>query len=300
VAIYRLLYGSDFIAESLASVYPHVEKILCFVTREVFGGRKVVKYFGHDVYFPHDIDGLRDAILAWKRANDHDDKVEIVDNPFGAELKGQVTRMVNEVVLPRHECSHLLFVEADEVWHEQSITHLLRLAATSDADEFMGRCHLFWRSPRFVSTRTNPYCVMRALKGKRGIGVTGHALAELDPGLLRVADPGVVIHNFGYAASERTVFWKHLTGLSFSRDARLDSVPREDWFETSWRTWNWETNRRTDLCPSVGYPDAFAPAEEYAFGGLPRVMQERVRRAPLAEWARAERGPVKAVQGAAA
>ena len=31
VAIFRTLYGSDFLGESMASVYPHVEKIVCFI-----------------------------------------------------------------------------------------------------------------------------------------------------------------------------------------------------------------------------------------------------------------------------
>ncbi len=293
VAIYRVLYGSDFIGESIASIYDHVDHILCFVTHEVFGGRRVVKYFGHDVYFPHDIDGLTSTIQRWKDEHDHADKVRIIPNPHGADLKGQVGRMVNELVLPCFDCTHLLFVESDEVWRQDRISHLMDLASRTDADEIMGNCHLFWRSPRFVSTRTNPYCVLRSLNGRKQIGTTGHALAEIDPKLSRLSDPGVVVHNFGFAASERTVFWKHLTGLSFSRDARLDSVPREDWFETSWRAWNWATNRRTDLCPSTGHEGAFPPVREYPFEDLPQSIQRRFRNDPLPEWRTAE-GPANA------
>jgi hypothetical protein len=299
VAIYRLLYGSDFIGESLASIYDSVDHILCFVTHEVFGGRKVVNYFGHDLYLPHDIDGLTDAIRRWKSRHDYANKVQIVSNRFGADLKGQVGKMVNTLVLPHFNCTHLLFVEADEVWHADSLANLMSLAARTDADEVLTGCHLFWRSPRFVSTRTNPYCVLRALKGKTSIGVTGHALAEVDPNLKRVSDPGVFVHNFGYAASARTVFWKHITGLSFSRDARLDSVPREDWFEKSWRAWNWAANRRTDHCPSAGYEGAFPAAVEYPFENLPAPIQRRIRENPLPEWADAE-GTVQARAGAAA
>lgn len=288
VAIYRLLYGSDFIGESLASIYDHTDRILCFVSREVFGGRRVVSYFGHDLYIPHDIDGLSDAIHDWKRANDPAGKVEVITNPYGALLKGQVSRMVNEMVLPRYDCTHLLFVEADEVWHADALARLLRLAATTDDDEYMAGCHLFWRSYKYASTRTNPYCVLRALKGRTRIGTTGHALAEVDTSLSRRAEPGLFVHNFGYAASARTAFWKHITGLSFSRDARLDSVPREEWFEQVWRPWNWHTNRRTDLCPSVGHPTAFAPAAEYPFDELPEPMKQRIRDTPLEDWRAAD------------
>jgi len=284
-AIYRLLYGSDFIAQSIESVYDHVDHVLCFVTREAFGGRRVIRYFGRDVYLPHDIDGVADTIRAWADEYDYDSKVEIIDNPFGARLLGQVSSMLNEIVLPRFDLTHVLFVECDEVWHPDHLDGLLELARVSDADEFMAHtCHLFWKSPRFVSTRTNPYAVLRALKGRGRIGETAHALSERDQSLKRARDPRVVVHNFGYAGSERTMFWKHLTGLSFSRDMRLDSPPREEWFEDVWRPWHWDRNRREDLCPSIGHERAFAPAEEYPFDDLPPIMQRTVEQSPLPEW----------------
>ncbi len=138
VAIYRLLYGSDFIGESLASIYDHCEAILCFVGHDAFGGRRVIRYFGHDVYLPHDIDGLTAAITEWKKVNDPADKVKILTNPHATLLKGQVQRMVNDEVIPRYPgCTHVLFVEADEVWHEEAIARLLETARNSDADEFI-------------------------------------------------------------------------------------------------------------------------------------------------------------------
>lgn len=292
VAIYRLLYGSDFIGESLASIYDHVDKILCFVGHDAFGGRRVIRYFGHDVYLPHDIDGLTDAIKAWKSANDPQNKVEILPNPYATLLKGQLQRMVNDEVMPRHTgATHIFMVEADEVWHEDTINRLFEMArADTQTDEFMAEPHLFWRSPKYCSTRTNPYCVLRALKGKKEIGLTGHALmCEGKQGLTR-RSTGLRVHNFGFAASARTIFWKHMTALSFSRDLNLDCPPRESWFEEVWRPWNWHTNRRTDLCPSIGYEHAFPAAEQYPHAKLPAIMQQRIDTRPLADWADAD-GP---------
>lgn len=289
VAIYRLLYGSDFIGESLASIYDHCDHILCFVGHEMFGGGRIINYFGHDVYLPHDIDGLTDAIRAWKTAHDTRNKIRILDNPYATDLKNQVGRMINTEVIPNYDCSHVFFVEADEVWHERTIGELFDLASRTDEDEYMAAaCHLFWRSPRYCSTRTNPYAVLRALKGRRAIGPTGHALMSEGNDVRRRTDDRMKIHNFGFAAAERTIFWKHMTALSFSRDQKLDSPPREEWFETVWRPWNWVTNRRPDLCPSIGYENAFAPAEEYPFEQLPAVMKQRIKNRPLADWARAE------------
>lgn len=289
VAVYRLLYGSDFISESLASVYDACDSVLCFVGRRPFGGRPKVRYFGHEVYFPHDVDGVRDTIKAWAARHDKAGKVRVIDNPLDAVLKNQLGRLVDEFVLPEHDCTHVLQVEGDEVWHADALDELLNAAELSDADEIMSTNDLFWRSPCFVSRRHNPYAVMRAVKDADTIGPTGNALMSTRTDLKRLAPPGVRVHNFGYACSERTMFWKHLAGLSFSRDLRWDSVPREEWFEQVWKPWNWHSNRRTDLCPSVGYPDAFAPAEIYPHDDLPRVIRERIASAPLAEWQDAER-----------
>ncbi len=284
-AVYRLLYGSDFITQSIESVYDRVDHVLCFVTNEAFGGQRVIRYFGRDVYLPHDIDGVRETIEAWAREHDHAGKVEIIDNPFGSTLLGQVSSMLNEIVLPSYDLTHVLFLECDEVWHPDNLAGLFDLASESEADEFLVHtCHLFWKSPSFVSTRTNPYTVLRALKGRASIGETAHALAERDDSLARERDERVAVHNFGYAGSERTMFWKHLTGLSFSRDMKLDSPPREEWFEDVWRAWHAERNPRTDLCPSVGHEHAFAPAEAYPFEDLPPIMQRRALESPLTEW----------------
>lgn len=288
VAMYRLLYGSDFLAESLASIYPHVDAILCCVTHEMFGGRRVVKYFGRDVYLPHDIDGVTRTVLSWAQTNDPDGKVHVVENPHGAELIGQLSKIVNTMVIPRFDPTHVMLVEPDEVWHPEAITALFDMARTSDADEFMAAPpHLFWRSFRFVTTRLNPYAVLRALKGATQIEPTGHALASAKGRLRREGDPRVRVHNFGFAGSERTAFWKHLTSLSFSRDAGLDCPPREEWFEDVWRAWNWDSNRRTDLCPSAGHEHVFPAAALYPFAELPPLMKQRIAANPLPEWATA-------------
>jgi hypothetical protein len=300
VAVYRLLYGSDFIVESLDSVAGACDAVLCFVGRRPFGGMPSVRYFGRDVYFPHDVDGVGDAIRAWARLHDPSGKVRVIDNPYDAVLKGQLGRLVDEFVLPHYDCTHVLQVEGDEVWRADAMEALLNAAEVSSADEIMSTNDLFWRSPRFVSRRNNPYAVLRAVKGARSIGPTGHALMSTRDDLERFGPPGVRVHNFGYACSERTMFWKHLAGLSFSRDLRWDSVPREDWFESVWRPWNWHTNRRTDLCPSVGHPTAFAAAEEHPLEDLPGPIKDRVLRDPLPEWADAEAADERAVEPAGA
>ncbi|MEO1009097.1 MAG: hypothetical protein AAFX79_11040 [Planctomycetota bacterium] len=288
VGVYRLLYGSDFIAESLASVYDACDAILCFVGRRPFGGRNSVRYFGREVFFPHDIDGVGDAIRAWASEHDAASKIRIIENPHDALLKNQLGTLVDRYVLPGYDCTHVLQVECDEVWHADAMAALLH-AMEGDADEILSINDLFWRSPRYVSRRQNPYAVARRITDRTTIGETGNALMSVRDDLRRVQPERVRVHNFGYASSARTMFWKHLAGLSFSRDLGLDSTPREEWFEDVWRPWNWHANRRTDLCPSIGYPDAFAPAEPYPLDDLPASIRWRLQHDPLAEWLEAER-----------
>ena len=305
IAIYRLLYGSDFIGESLASIYDHVDAIYCCVGHDAFGGRRITSYFGHDVYLPHDIDGLTDAIAAWKRTNDPHNKVHILDNPYATLLKGQLQRIVNDLLLPREpDATHIFMVECDEVWHEDAIRELFQLvAADTVTDEFMAEPHLFWRSYKYVSTRTNPYAVIRALKGKKEIGLTGHALmSESANGKLDIKrrNTNIRVHNFGFASAARTIFWKHITALSIGRDLNLDSAPREEWFEQVWRPWNWHTNRREDLCPSKGYETVLPPAQEYPTDLLPAPMKRRIASNPLPDWEDASTAVTRAatLQGA--
>lgn len=285
LGLYRVLYGSDFVGESLASIYDHCDTIVCFVSREVFGGGRKVRYFGHDVYIPHDIDGMAETLLAWKRQHDHANKVRVIANPYPAEHVNVVGRLINEHILPNYDCSHILFVEPDEVWHERTIVQFMELLETTDHDEYMaGSWALFWRSYKYAAIREGVYTLARRIRDRQPIGPVGLNLTDRSGKLSRLTDRRICVHNFGYASSERTLFWKHLTCLSFSRDLKMDSPPREDWFEKSWRAWNWHTNRRTDLCPSIGYEDAFGEASEYPFAALPSIMQERIRTRSLSEW----------------
>jgi len=284
VAIVRVLYGSDFAEESIASVYDHVDAVLCVVSRRIFGGAKKVVYFGHEVHFPHDMDGVESALRRFKAQHDRANKVTILENPYDTELVGQMRLITNAMVIPRFPwATHVLLLEPDEVYHESVISRLVGQAADQTVDEWMVSPHLFWRTWRCASTRDNPYVVLRALKGRRDIGPTSHALLSLEKGMKRV-NSGLRFHNFGYAASSRTVFWKHLASLSFSRDLNLDSPPREEWFESVWTPWNMVTNPRTDLCPSKGYETAFPPAQPYPFDELPASMKQRIVENPLVDW----------------
>jgi len=52
VAFYRVLYGLDFLRESIESIYPHVDRIIVFHTNRVWGDCATVQFEGKEVIFP--------------------------------------------------------------------------------------------------------------------------------------------------------------------------------------------------------------------------------------------------------
>jgi hypothetical protein len=48
------------------------------------------------------------------------------------------------------------------------------------------------------------------------------------------------IYNFGFSFNARTMLWKHLTALAFSKEIG-DSLPAERWYLDKWCNWTPET-----------------------------------------------------------
>lgn len=260
VAFYRILYGQDFLADSIRSVlaHPAVSQVVLFMARKPFGGAEHVNYFGRRVYFPERIDNVRDVADTMAReyflnygTYQHSEqthpalRLRLVESPFGEILPGQGRVMLEWIKERYPAATHAMMVEPDEVWRRDCLDRLL--ATAGDQVECGAHVRLYWRSPRFMTRRTEPITVLRRLDVP--VQDTGFHLSS---GMPIHPEGGVEVHNYGYAASARTVFWKHLCALSFSRDKGIDSAPRENWFENDWLPWSFSHNRHGRLCPSVG------------------------------------------------
>ena len=92
----------------------------------------------------------------------------------------------------------------------------------------------------------------------------------------RVGDVEVedYVHNFGFAVTERSMFWKHMLGIGISGPLK-DSPPNENWFEKVWLTWHPVTNNR-NLEISKGAEHNLSHAYPYLTSDLPLSIQRRL------------------------
>ncbi len=288
VAVYRILYGEDYIRESLESIYPFVDKILILFTDKVWKEKTGVVYFGHEIIFPHAFDNVRNVVAKWKTEHDPEDKIVIEEDYFNLPC-GQLTHIINKIVMPRWNPDVIMYVEPDEVWKQSNLQFLFNHIGRCPSTKGFCVCRIeFWKSHkhafRYYSWRQRFYIFNNTSVGgqinRKEIGNTNNGGNELHcRGLLdvnkkdgerHVAD----VHHFAYACSPRTVFWKHLTGLAFSPG--IDSMPCEDWYDRVWRPWQYTPDRVTSLCPSRGYERNIPDVEPYPFEELPEAIQKRV------------------------
>ena len=61
-AIYRCLYGEDFVQESIKSIEPYVDKIFVFWTNKAWGNATECTYKGRLVRFPEKFDNIVEKV----------------------------------------------------------------------------------------------------------------------------------------------------------------------------------------------------------------------------------------------
>ncbi len=278
VAFYRLLYGADFLKESLDSIYPYVDKIIIFHTNKVWKGIESVTYFGKQVYIPHAIDNSLDIVKDYSDKHDPGQKISVFTDYFDSPAN-QITHLINTKIMVNYNPEFVLYVEPDEVWRQDNIRKLLQ--KPKENRRILG-CNVsrieFWKSHqhafRYESWRQRLYVMNNTAYGgavnRRSLKFTNCGGSEQGQ---TINCPDCDLHHFAYACSARTVWWKHITGLGFSPG--IDSIPNESWFEDVWLPWDFEINRTKGLCPSVGYEMNIPDVEPYPFDQLPEALQEK-------------------------
>jgi len=217
-AVYRVLYGEDFIEESIRSVLDSVDKVYVFWTDKVWGGCTEVVYNGETIQFPKKFDASIEIV---KSINSN--KISLIENYQPTPLN-QYTHLVNDYV----KAESVLLVEPDQVMNNAEEAFELfeavnvRCAAVPQIEYWKtreyripdrNRCGpIFWKPP-LPSTAPN------------GLPTTGK-VSYLKSGA----------HNYGFCVSEKVMYWKHLTAIAFS-SVIDDSIPREDWYEEVWKKW---------------------------------------------------------------
>ncbi len=273
-AVYRILYGEDFIAESIKSVLPHVDKVFVFWTDQALGGATSAVYRGEQVAF-----GLHpgEPFDDWRdRVEEIDTDKIVIEKHHHPNFTGQFTIHVNDLILPRFpRPDTILSLEPDHVFRADQIEAALT--------EFEGGNHAaaktrqveLWRTPSYRCDPERPWrtgTVLWNLSRVKRVPPT-HRQAQPIGGGPAFGTLDAYVHNFGFCVSEKSMYWKHVLALGFS-PLIGDSIPNEDWYESIWLKWHPDRNN-ANLEISRGAEHHIQRAVPYPEQELPELIREK-------------------------
>jgi hypothetical protein len=263
-AIYRGLYGADFVRHSIESVLPHVDKVIF-----VWGGRPWANasewtHKGKRYTFPKLIDNLPEVVKGID-----DPRVHFVE-AYHETPRGQLASMVNDIVIPQFGRPDVaLFMMPNYVWKQDALASALdeftaaryRYANTWQVEMWRG---FDYRIPR--RERTGPgFCNLREMRQMPMTDLNYH------PTYMRIEDVpmlGAESHNLRYSENLNTLFWRQLVTEAWVATIH-DSKPDPDHFEEKLLNWTPETR---DLEMALAYKARIPKAEPYDFHKLPEVI----------------------------
>lgn len=263
VAVYRVLYGEDFIQESILSILPHVDKVYVVKAEKPWGNTTGVTYMSAWFPWPEKFDNTVEKVLEL-----NEPKVEIIPD-YWPTPAGQLTHIVNDLVLKRCEPETVVFIEPDHVFSPEEANK-----AFAAWKEFFGlqasTCQVeHWKTPLWmVPERPNRTSVVFHRIFGQPMGPTGFNGAS--DGIHRLP---AYVNNLGFCIHETNMLWKHLTALAFSRIVG-DSPPNEMWLADKWLKWHPETNNK-NLEISLGYEWAIPCAVPCPESLIPEVIKKR-------------------------
>lgn len=230
IAIYRCLYGADFIQQSIRSIIDYVDKIFIFWDDTPWGNVTEVTYKGARIFFPKRFDDILDKIRDIKS-----DKIELIYDHVENNIN-QFTHFVNDIIIPNYgKLNDIMIIEVDHVFRKNEIERALSEFNSNNWKVAKTRQIELWRTIDF-----------RIPERPQRTGVVFWNITGLDrlPDTKRQGEPVYIkmetldsfVHNFGFCLSEQAMFWKHLLALGFSQKIG-DSQPNENWFEDKWLNW---------------------------------------------------------------
>jgi Flp pilus assembly protein TadD len=230
-AVYRCLYGEDFVQESIMSINDFVDKIFVFWDDTPWAGVTGCIYKGEAIKFPKKFDNVVEKI---KELNNP--KIELIyDHQDTAE--NQLTHFVNDIILPKYEKpSIILFLEVDHVFPSDQIQKAVEefieedcvFATTHQIEVWKGLRHILPERPNKVGA---VFCNLGKLDKMPSTLRHG--------GVLVMPKVSAVVHRFGFAASEKVMFWKHLLSIAAAQKSG-EIGPPESWYEEKWLKWRYE------------------------------------------------------------
>jgi Flp pilus assembly protein TadD len=262
-AIYRCLYGEDFVQESIKSINDHVDKIFVFWDDTPRGNVTECVYKGKTVKFPKKFDNVIEKI---KELNNP--KIELVYDHQDTD-ENHLTHFVNDIILPNYEKpSIILFLEVDHVFRNDEIKKAI--------DEFIEKDYLFATTEQIEMWKDSYHRLPERPDKVGAIFCNLNGLNKMPEtlkhgGILIMPKLSVHVHNFSFAVSEKVMYWKHLLSIAYSQKFGGD-VPFEKWYEEKWLSWDYESNNE-NLDISEQY--RISSAMPYNADKLPEVIKKK-------------------------
>ena len=265
-AIYRCLHGEDFVRESIQSIAGHVDKVFVFWDDAQPGAVTGCTYKGEAVRFPKKFDELVDKVRGLA-----DPRIELIYDHQDA-AGNQLTHLVNDIILPAHEKPAIIIsLEADHVFRHDQIRKAI--------DEFIEKDCVF--------ATTNLIEVWKGLKHRlperpNKVGAVFCNMTKLDKmpetlkhgGVLVMPKLSAFAHGFGFAVSEKLMYWKHLLSIAVAQKSG-GSIPSEDWYEEKWLKWDFESNNEDLAIPEQGKEEQALSAIPYDSNELPELIKAK-------------------------
>jgi len=232
IAVYRVLYGEDFIQKSINSIIDHVDEVYVFWSDKPWTDPKTVTYLGETITFPSKFDNVVEKVQELNNP-----KIKLIYDYYPTP-KNQHRHFVNDIIVPQFGKPDIL------VWMEPDMVFAPGMfARVMNEFESMGVPYMCvpqielwkdygWRIP--FRNRTGPQLIRYTEHAMYSTGFNGR------PELLIPVWSTYGCYNFGFCLNVNTMFWKHMTAIAFSR-AIGDSVPSETWYRDKWLNWNPET-----------------------------------------------------------
>jgi hypothetical protein len=277
-AVYRCLYGEDFIRQSVESIIDSVDKVIFFLDEKVWGDADHCIYRGQYIEFPRFFDRAHEIVK--EMAAENPKIVVRYDHVYNNV--NQFTHLVNDRILGDgfERPDEIMVVEIDHVFRPDQLALALQMFRDRGFPCATTRQIEVWRGGRYrVPERPNRVGVV--FWNMRHYPKMPPTLRQADLPSMPILD--ACVHNLGFACSREVMYWKHMTGLGIAQ-AIADNRPNEDWYEKKWLRW---TPGMRDLEIASGFEHLIPELLPYDPAELPQAIRQQVENYVL----HAEKGP---------
>lgn len=268
-AIYRILYGSDFIQESINSITDYVDKIFIFYDVQPWCEIKGYTYKGEYRKYPKQFDDVLSKIRQLRN-----NKI-ILEYDHVHNCMNQATHLFNNKILLRHKKPNtFIFLEADCVFRKDQIENAIKEFKDKKLINAHTRQVEVWKYKWRVPERTyRSGVVFWNMKNLSRLPLTKRG-AESRDRTIKMCQLSSYIHNMGFSMSDSLMWTKHSIALGLQ--GKLGDMKHginENWYEEKWLKW---TPKMKNLEMAKGKEHLIPKVIPYDVNELPEEIKKKV------------------------